>query len=124
MQLAESNKMLPKILSQDSNYDEWCEQEILNAYQEAAEADEFLFGDYDYAQEWLGKKTDDLAQIEEVALLFFMSKNQITKEELKVRVLKLKDNLYKEHIRPEMDMKGLTHKYLNKVLDIIDEYRY
>ena len=23
--------MLPKILSQDSNYDEWCEQLILNA---------------------------------------------------------------------------------------------
>ena len=55
---------------------------------------------------------------------FFMSKNQLTKDELKVRVLKLKDNLYKDHIRPEMDMKGLAHKYLNEVLDIIDEYRY
>ena len=53
-----------------------------------------------------------------------MSKNKITKEELKVRVLKLKDNLHKEHIRPEMDMKGLANKYLNAVLDIIDEYRY
>jgi hypothetical protein len=52
--------MLPKILSQDSNYDEWCEQEILNAYQQAAESDEFLFGDYDYEKEWLGKKTDDV----------------------------------------------------------------
>ena len=45
--------MLPKILSQDSNYDEWCEQEILNAYREAAECDDFLFGDYDYCKEWL-----------------------------------------------------------------------
>ena len=45
--------MLPKILSQDSNYDEWCEQAILNAYQEAAECDEFLFGDYDFCNEWL-----------------------------------------------------------------------
>jgi len=54
------NKMLPKILSQDSNYDEWCEQAILNAYQDAAEADKFLFGDYDYEKEWLGKKTDDV----------------------------------------------------------------
>ena len=45
--------MLPKILSQDSNYDDWCEREILNAYQEAAECDEFLFGDYDYNKEWL-----------------------------------------------------------------------
>jgi hypothetical protein len=53
-----------------------------------------------------------------------MPKNQINKEELKVRVLKLKDKLYKDHIRPEMDMKGIAHKYLNEVLDIIDEYRY
>jgi len=45
--------MLPKILSQDSNYDEWCEQETLNAYQRAAECDEYLFGDYDYCKEWL-----------------------------------------------------------------------
>jgi hypothetical protein len=55
---------------------------------------------------------------------FFMPKNQITKEELKVRVLKLKNNLYKEHIRHDTDMKGLANKYLNEVLDIIDEYRY
>jgi hypothetical protein len=53
-----------------------------------------------------------------------MSKNKISKEELKVRVLKLKSQLYHEHIRPEMDMKGLAHKYLNEVLDILDEYRY
>jgi hypothetical protein len=53
-----------------------------------------------------------------------MPKNQISKEELKVRVLKLKDQLYKEHIRYDTDIKGLAHKYLNDVLDIIDEYRY
>ncbi len=53
-----------------------------------------------------------------------MPKNQISKEELKVRVLKLKDKLYKDHIRHDMGMKGLAHKYLNEVLDIIDEYRY
>jgi hypothetical protein len=53
-----------------------------------------------------------------------MSKNQLTKDELKVRVMKLKNNLYTEHIRHGMDMKGLAHKYLNEVLDIIDEYRY
>jgi hypothetical protein len=52
--------MLPKILSQDSNYDEWAEQEILNAFKYAAEADEFLFGDYDYETEWLGKSHDDV----------------------------------------------------------------
>ena len=50
--------MLPKILSQDSNYDEWCEQAILNAHKEAAKYDEYLFGDYDYSKEWLGKNTD------------------------------------------------------------------
>jgi hypothetical protein len=54
--LEELSKMLPKILSQDSNYDEWCEQEILNAYQEAAECDEFLFGDYDYEKEWMNNE--------------------------------------------------------------------
>ena len=52
--------MLPKILSQDSNYDEWCEQEILNTYKQAAEQDEFLFGDYDYEKEWLGKNTNNV----------------------------------------------------------------
>lgn len=45
--------MNPKIHKNDSNYEEWCEQEILNAYKEAAECDEFLFGDYDYEKEWL-----------------------------------------------------------------------
>ena len=53
-----------------------------------------------------------------------MPKNQITKEELKVRVLKLKHKLNIEHIRHDMDMKGLANKYLSEVLDIIDEYRY
>ena len=53
-----------------------------------------------------------------------MSKNKITKEELKIRILKLKNQLHLEHIRPEMDMKGLAHKYLDEVLHILDEYRY
>ena len=51
-----------------------------------------------------------------------MPKNQLTKDELKVRVLKLKDGLYKD--QPGCDSKGLANKYLNKVLDLIDEYRY
>ena len=53
-----------------------------------------------------------------------MPKNQLLKDELKVRILKLKNKLHKEHVRHDMDMKGLAHKYLNEVLDIIDEYRY
>ena len=48
--------MNPKILKNDSNYDEWCEEEILIACKEAAKQDEFLFGDYDYEKEWLENK--------------------------------------------------------------------
>jgi len=53
-----------------------------------------------------------------------MSKNKITKEELKIRILKLKHQLHVEHVRHDMDMKGLAHKYLDEVLYILDEYRY
>ena len=49
-----------------------------------------------------------------------MSKNQITKEEIKVCVEKLKTQLYNEQ---SYDGKELAHKYLNKVLDKIAEYR-
>ena len=52
--------MLPKILLQDSNYDEWCEAVIMNAYKEAAQHDDYLFGDYDYEFEWLGKRNNDV----------------------------------------------------------------
>jgi len=53
-----------------------------------------------------------------------MPKNQISKEEIKTRVLKLKNQLHVDHIRHDMDMKGLAHKYLNEVIQMIDEYRY
>jgi hypothetical protein len=52
-----------------------------------------------------------------------MPRNSLTKEEMKVRILGLKNDLYSEHVRHDIDMKGLAHKYLNRVLDIIDEYR-
>lgn len=45
--------MIPKIIKQDPEYDEWCEEEILKAYKNAAESDEFMFGDYDYEKEWI-----------------------------------------------------------------------
>ena len=51
---------------------------------------------------------------------FMMSKNQITKEEIKVQVEKLKTELYNEKTSEGRD---LAHKYLNKVLDKIAEYR-
>ena len=49
-----------------------------------------------------------------------MSKNQITKEEIKVQVEKLKTELYNDQIS---EGKDLAHKYLSKVLDKIEEYR-
>jgi hypothetical protein len=51
-----------------------------------------------------------------------MPRNQIEKEEMKTRVLKLKDKLYKESYMDKH--KELAHKYLNAVLGIIEEYRY
>ena len=53
-----------------------------------------------------------------------MPKNNLTKDEMKNRVLKLKHQLHIEHVRHDMDMKGLAHKYLDEVLHILDEYRY
>ena len=50
-----------------------------------------------------------------------MSKNQITANEIKVQVEKLKTELYNEQ---SYDGKELAHKYLNRVLDKISEYRY
>ena len=50
-----------------------------------------------------------------------MSKNQITTNEIKVQVEKLKTELYNEQTSEEKD---LAHKYLNRVLDKISEYRY
>jgi len=53
-----------------------------------------------------------------------MPKNQISKEELKVEILKLKRDLINDYIRHDMDMKGLANRYLDRVLDKIEEYRY
>jgi hypothetical protein len=52
--------MLPKILSQDSNYDEWCEAELLNAFKDAAQYDDFMFGDFDWNEYWSNQKTNDV----------------------------------------------------------------
>ena len=53
-----------------------------------------------------------------------MPKNQVKKEELKNRVIKLKDEVYNETREVWQGDKDLAHKYLNKVLDILEEYRY
>ena len=49
-----------------------------------------------------------------------MPKNQISIEELKVRVMKLKHEEGWES-QPQSEM---TQRYLGYVLDILDEYRY
>jgi len=52
-----------------------------------------------------------------------MPKNQLNKEELKVRVLKLKHLVDNESPSVWQGEKDLAHKYLNKVLYMLDEYR-
>ena len=52
-----------------------------------------------------------------------MPRNQLTRDEVKVRVEKLKNDLYYEEHRYGDEARGLAHKYLNKVLDVLDEYR-
>jgi len=51
---------------------------------------------------------------------FFMPRNELTKEEIKCEVLKLKKKLQHEHYSE--GIKFLADKYLNAVLDKIDEY--
>jgi len=54
--------------------------------------------------------------------LIQMPRNELTKDELKVRVLNLRKQLDKEPYSE--GIKFLAESYLNKTLDIIDEYRY
>jgi len=52
-----------------------------------------------------------------------MAKSKLSKDEFKVRILKLKNELHHDEMWYS-DPKILANKYLNKVLDIIDEYKY
>ena len=52
-----------------------------------------------------------------------MPRNQLTMDEVKARVERLKNDLYYEEYRYGDEARGLAHKYLNKVLDVLDEYR-
>ncbi len=103
MSSAESNKMSKRIPSQDLNSELGAS---IEAYQEAAKSDAFMFGDYDPYE------------------VYDMPKNQLNKEELKVRIYKLKNKIDDEPKTVWQGEKDLAHKYLNWVLDIIDEYRY
>ena len=51
--------MSPKTLLQDSNFD-WDKKEIIKAYKEAAEYDDFLFGDHDYSYIWKNTNSNDV----------------------------------------------------------------
>ena len=53
-----------------------------------------------------------------------MSHNQLTRDEIKCHVLKLKHQVDQEPKTVWQGEKDLAHKYLNKVLDKIEEYRF
>ena len=54
--------------------------------------------------------------------IFYMPRGQLTKEEMKYQVLKLKQKLQTEQITYTSDPKALADQYLNIVLDKINEY--
>jgi hypothetical protein len=49
-----------------------------------------------------------------------MPRNALTKQEMQIRVLKLKNELYNEQC--DYQSKQLAEKYLNEVLFIIEQY--
>ena len=51
-----------------------------------------------------------------------MPRGHLTKDEMKVEVLKLKQKLYNEKMSYTSDPKALADQYLNMVLDKINEY--
>jgi len=54
-----------------------------------------------------------------------MPRNELKRDEFLVRVLKLKDQLYNgTYSRKNGDWHEGAHHSLNKVLDMLDEYRY
>jgi hypothetical protein len=52
-----------------------------------------------------------------------MPRGQLTKDSIKNEILKIKLELDREDVKWDSDPKVLAHKYLNKVLDKIEEYR-
>jgi hypothetical protein len=54
--------------------------------------------------------------------IFYMPRGQLTKEEMKYQILKLKQKLQNEHIGYTSDPKALADQYLNMVLDKINEH--
>ena len=54
--------------------------------------------------------------------IFFMPRGQLTRDEMKYQVLKLKEKLQNEQITYTSDPKALADQYLNMVLDKINQY--
>ena len=54
---------------------------------------------------------------------FFMPRNRVSVEELRVRVMKLKNDVNWEST-PYRAEKDMAQKYLSYVLNILDEYRF
>ena len=52
-----------------------------------------------------------------------MSKNQITKEEVKLLIMKQKNKLINEEYYTS-DPKAIASRHLNELLDKIEEFRY
>jgi hypothetical protein len=58
----------------------------------------------------------------EAEFFYFMPRGQLTKDKIKVEVLKIKKQLHDEPITWTSDPKALANQYLNKVLDKIEEF--
>ena len=54
---------------------------------------------------------------------FFMPRNRVSVEELRVRVMKLKNDVNWESTSYQAE-KDMAKKYLSYVLNILDEYRF
>lgn len=53
-----------------------------------------------------------------------MPRNRLTKDEIKAFVLNQKQQLNNENISYTSDPKGLANRYINSILDKIEEYRF
>lgn len=51
-----------------------------------------------------------------------MTRGNLTKEEMKYQIMKLKQKLHNENATYTSDPKALANQYLNLVLEKIDEY--
>ena len=96
----------------DSNSD-------LEKYIEAKKCDDFIFENRDIEDKH-EKTCLNRGRVPPLS----MPKNELKKEEFKNRIIKLKNDVYEEPDTVWQGDRDMAHKYLDKVLNIIDEYRY